>query len=457
VNAGRATTIAWSALLLVAAVLAVRALAMWLVALVSGAPVLYGEGAVAHAGAILARGGDPYAIEPAGTFVAANYPPLAFVVAALGEALGPFAALRAASIAATVAFALVLAWRARSKLRGAAIGLSWLALFPVEIWGPAAKPDPLAVSLTGFAVLIAGPSWRRAGTAGALGALAILAKPTAALPLVATAVWLLFTERRTGARVIAATAATVFAGAALVVLRSGLAGPFEHVVARNALSFSLDAVIQLALVAVLCLGAFVVLAATHADARVRAYLVGAAAVVVLGAREGATINYLLDLGAASAIALAGRAPMLRSPIPVVLAAQLAIGAVVFQPFATNASTGAWRDPARAAALADLPRLGPYLAEDSGLLLANRLDPDVDDLFLWARLVARGAMRDEVTSRVREGSFPFILSDVDLAALDRAPAFERQRWIEPLVSAVLARYELERTDRGVYRYVRPGVR
>jgi hypothetical protein len=228
-------------------------------------------------------------------------------------------------------------------------------------------------------------------------------------------------------------------------------------VARNALSFSLDAVIQLALVAVLCLGAFVVLAATHADARVRAYLVGAAAVVVLGAREGATINYLLDLGAASAIALAGRAPMLRSPIPVVLAAQLAIGAVVFQPFATNASTGAWRDPARAAALADLPRLGPYLAEDSGLLLANRLDPDVDDLFLWARLVARGAMRDEVTSRVREGSFPFILSDVDLAALDRAPAFERQRWIEPLVSAVLARYELERTDRGVYRYVRPGVR
>ncbi|HEV8534482.1 MAG TPA: hypothetical protein VGR87_02000 [Candidatus Limnocylindria bacterium] len=443
--------LAWSLLLLVAGALALRALAMWLGALLSGGPVLYGEGAVAHAGQILARGGDPYALETDGGFVAANYPPLAFAVGALGSALGPFVGLRLAGICATLAVAFAAARLAGFGVAGVALGVSWVALFPVEIWGAAVKPDPLAVALTAFAVIAAGQSRTRAGLAGVLAALAILAKPTAALPLAALAVYLAVRERPTLLRAAMTCGLTLAAALALVVARSGLEGPLEHVVRRNALGFSVEALSGLIVVGILSLGASALLAARVAEGRFRAYLIGATAVILLGGREGATINYLLDFGAASTLALAASAGTLRTYAPLAIAAQLALAVLVFHPFEPAATTGAWGDPRRSEQTANLGPLSRSLAEDSGVLVANGIEPEVDDLFLWARLVTNGSLRDQLTARVRSGEFTSVFSEVDLSALDSAPAYERQRWIPPLVSAMLETYRLDSIHRGLYRY------
>ena len=60
-------------------------LARWTEAVLFDGPLAYGEGAVVHAGQLLARGIDPYGPAAAGTFVGANYGPLAYVFVALGE------------------------------------------------------------------------------------------------------------------------------------------------------------------------------------------------------------------------------------------------------------------------------------------------------------------------------------------------------------------------------------
>ena len=100
----------------------------------------------------------------------------------------------------------------------------------------------------------------------------------------------------------------------------------------------------------------------------------------------------------------------------------------------------------------LPRGATVLSEDSGVLIANGTEPVVDDLFLWSRLVASGAIPDEVTPRVRQGAFAFIIADVPLDALDRAAEFERLRWPPALVRAVLDGYRLEVVAPSHFRYV-----
>jgi hypothetical protein len=168
----------WLFLGVVALITAGHTLIDWVTVVASGVSTGYGEGAVAHAGQIVARGGDPYAAEAAGTFVSANYPPLAYVIEALGTSLGPFTALRIANIVALCAVAALVASRARSSpLVAAALGLSFLALFPVAAWGSGARVDPLAVAFTAFAVVTASPDPRRAALAGLFAALAIAAKP----------------------------------------------------------------------------------------------------------------------------------------------------------------------------------------------------------------------------------------------------------------------------------------
>jgi hypothetical protein len=426
----------------------------WLDALAVGGPVLYGEGAVAHAGLIVARGGDPYGPEDPGTFVAANYPPLSFAVAALGAGVGPFVALRAASILATLALATLVAARARDSLTVAvALGASFLALFPVQIWGAAHKPDPLAVALTAAAVVGAGPSWRRALAAGTCGALAILAKPSAALPLAAVLAFLLWREPRTGRRVLIAGLGAALALGAVVFARFDPAGLVEHVVRRNALAYEPGRAVELAIVAVLSMGALALVAGASRDGRSVAYVAGAVAILVLGGREGATINYLLDLGVALSLAVAPLVRPDRLVAPLLIAGQLVLAVALFRPFMAGATTGAWSDPVRAALAADLARTAPHLAEDSGILVANRIDPVVDDLFLWARLVAAGAIPDEITPRARNGGFATVISAVRLEELARAPAFERQRWPEALARAILAAYRLDAPAiPGHYRYV-----
>src|SRR5438132_307775 len=176
----------WLVLTAIAALAAMHTIFDWAAIIASDAPIGYGEGAVAHAGQLLARGRDPYGLEPAGTFVSANYPPLAYAVEAIGATLGPFTALRVVNVTACVAIATVATLRARgSRLAAIAIGGSFLALYPVAVWGGSARVDPLAVALTAFSVVTASADPRRATIAGVLAALALAAQPTARRPLVA--------------------------------------------------------------------------------------------------------------------------------------------------------------------------------------------------------------------------------------------------------------------------------
>ncbi len=435
-----------------AAGLAVSTLARWWDAVTFDGPLSYGEGAVVHAGQLVARGVDPYGAPAAGTFVGANYGPLGYAVVALGASFGAFTPLRAAGVAATLGVALLIAWRARASWRAAiALGASFLALFPVVVWGPLVRADPLAVSLTAAAVLLMGERWPRAIASGALAALALAAKPTALFPIAAVLAYLWWRERRAAVRVSAALVVSAAAVLAAILARFDAAGLLTHVVRWNVLPYSAGTVVLLVLVGLATFGAFAVLGAWRSDGRMRAYLVGAVLVVVLGGREGATINYLLDLAAAACLALAATLREERALPAVALSAQLLFGLAVVGLGAFG-PTGTWGDRQRVSLAADLARTAPHLAEDSGILLANGIEPIVDDLFLWSSLVSAGLIPDEITPRVRDGAFASVIAEVPLDALDSAPGFERQRWQPALAGAVLGAYRLEIGVRGHYRYV-----
>ncbi|MDP9265755.1 MAG: hypothetical protein M3O91_06535, partial [Chloroflexota bacterium] len=488
-------------LLAVSGALAVVALWHWGAAIAGRAPVLYGEGAVAHA-SLLARAGAEYAgtasAAAAPIFTAANYPPLYLRVAGLGD---PFVAGRVASVICTLCVAGAIAWRARSGGAVAALALSaaWIATAPVALWGPAVKPDLLALALTVIAVLVLERSnggralpgraslaversrgrgafpgdallhverSRGRGIAGgvaggALLALAILAKPTAALPAVALAAWVLVLSGPMAlARVVLGALA---AGAVAVIVFPELAAPdavLLHVVSWNALPWSAASAAQLVLVAALTAGVPVAFALVFRAARgpLGAYLVAAIAIVLLGGREGATINYILDLSAAAALALASVAARQRwrAWYPAAAAVQLLIGVAVLNPFGIlpgrTPTTGAWGDPARADVIAALPA-GPALVEDSGLLIAEGREPVVDDLFLWSRLVERGSLEARpLIDPVSRATFVAVVSQADLERLEGAPAFERSRWHPVLVREVLARYRLDASSSGLYVYL-----
>src|SRR2546425_13360837 len=137
----------WLVLTAIAALAAMHTIFDWVTIIASGAPIGYGEGAVAHAGQLLARSRDPYGLEPAGTFVSANYPPLAYAVEAIGAALGPFTALRVVNVTACVAIPTVARLRARgSRFPAIAIGGSFLVLYPVAVWAGSARFGPSALS-----------------------------------------------------------------------------------------------------------------------------------------------------------------------------------------------------------------------------------------------------------------------------------------------------------------------
>jgi hypothetical protein len=127
--------------------------------------------------------------------------------------------------------------------------------------------------------------------------------------------------------------------------------------------------------------------------------------------------------------------------------ELVVAALVLDPLGIvpgrTATTGAWGDPARVAAAAGaLAGDELVLAEDSGLLIATGHRVVVDDLFLWSRLVARGTIDPAaLLTDVEAARFTAIVSEVDLAQLAVAPAYERARWDASLVRAIDARYRL----------------
>lgn len=441
----------WLVPAVVAVALALRDIADWIAVASSGLPIAYGEGAVLHAGQILARGGDPYAQGQAG-FVSANYPPLAYAVVAFGLPLGPFAALRLANIVAAIAIAALIAWRARAdRVIAVTLGASFLALYPVGLWTAQHRVDLLSVALSAGAIVSLGT--RRWGPLlfGILGALALLAKPTAALPLGAVLAYLLWRDRRAGVRALAALAVAALAGVAVVLLRSDPRGLVEHLAANNAFPYDWRNPVFLLVLAALLLGAFVVPAVTRADGIMRAYLAGAVGVVILGGHEGATVNYLLDLAAAAVLALAPLARAGARWTPALIAGQLlaTLALTVAGPFSpVSPTTGV----ERVALLSGLPTEGRYYVEDSGPLLAAGREPYVDDAYVWTRLVALGRRTDDVTPLVEARAFGAIVSDVPLDRIGTASEIERQRWPEALVDAVLRNYTLDATTPGGYRYV-----
>jgi hypothetical protein len=226
------------------------------------------------------------------------------------------------------------------------------------------------------------------------------------------------------------------------------------VISWNALPWHAESATSLVLLALVLLAVPLITIAVTRPSRtiVTAYAVGALGVALLGGREGATINYLLDLSAALALALGGRAPLLASSAryPVAAMAQAAVAIFLLNPFGVvpgrAVSTGAWGDPARIAAVAAIP--GSLLVEDSGLLVANGREPLVDDVFLWSRNRARelaGGLSfsegDALLRAVRDGQFDAVVTEVDLTSLDQVGGFERQRWHPDLVAAILERYVL----------------
>ncbi|HET9808064.1 MAG TPA: hypothetical protein VFQ66_00115 [Candidatus Limnocylindria bacterium] len=445
--------IAWWSYAVAAGALALVVLWNWIWAVTLRGPVLYGEGAVAHA-AILARDGLEYTagarygdVRP--IFTAANYPPLYFHLAGIGD--DPFVTGRVLSILATLVVAGAIAWTARSAgwLTAGALALAWLGSVPLMSWGLAVKPDLVALALIVGATLALARARPLPLVAGILVGLAVTAKPTALLPGVAL---LAYVARRDP---LGATRG--FVGGLVAAVVVGVLTYFPdkafrlHVIEWNSLPWRLELAVPLAFIALLVLAVPI---ATVAIARagggaVGAYLVGAIGVLLLGGREGATINYFLDLSAALALAAATIAPRLslHAGYPVASIAQLALGFVLLNPFPSTPSllapTGKWGGPFAVAYIRDFVP-GTVLAEDSGLLVANGREPLVDDLFLWSRIYASGQSFREgsaLIQAVRAGQFDAVVSEVDLGRIDAGPGYARQRWHPDLIAAVLDRYVL----------------
>jgi ABC-type amino acid transport substrate-binding protein len=228
-----------------------------------------------------------------------------------------------------------------------------------------------------------------------------------------------------------------------------------HVIEWNALPWRIDLAASLLFFGLVLLAVpIATIALTRPSTTiVTAYAVGALGILLLGGREGATINYLLDLSAALALAIGGRAGLLASGIrfPVAALAQSAVAVLLLNPFGVipdrAVTTGAWGDADRVAAVAQLS--GPLLVEDSGLLVANGRQPAVDDIFLWSRLRAREIDEhfvfpagDQLIAAVSAGRFDAVVTEFDLSTIDLVGGFERQRWHFDLVRAVLDRYVLQ---------------
>lgn len=454
---GRGASAAWRAYAAIAGGMAVLALLAWTNALALGGPVLYGEGAVAHA-AILSRAFTTYADAGGSTFTAANYPPLYFLLASVGD---PFVTGRMLSIASTLAVGGLVAGRARAGGRSVAValGLGWLAFAPVAIWGPAVKPDLVALALTVGAVVAL--ERRRAGLAAALLVLAVMTKPTATVPALALLLWIVWRDRAL-LRPFLFGGAIAIGIAAVALLPFGYEGVFRHVIAWNTLPWGAESAVLLAFLAIVIYAAAVggALVTRAFSGPIAAYAVAAAIVVILGGREGATINYLLDLGAAASLALASAAPRLaRAPFyPIIAVANLVLAALLLDPLGVvpgrAATTGAWGDPSRVTSAATVLAADQLvLAEDSGLLVATGHQVVVDDLFLWSRLVSSGTLDPgPLLSDVGAARFTAIVSEVDLARLGDAAAYERARWEPSLVRAIDERYRLVvRAPGGLFIY------
>src|SRR5207245_2419039 len=176
-----------------------------------------------------------------------------------------------------------LSARGAGRVAAAAIGAGWLALAPVMIWGPALKPDLVALALTALAVVLLDRRRELAPMAGFALVFAALAKPTAFLPAAALVTWLAWSDRRTLGRLGFGAAVAAIAAAVTVYLDS-VPDVWRHVVTWNALSWSFEQWLPLVLLALIILGvpaSIAVLAGGSRGAR-GAYVVGALGILIGG-------------------------------------------------------------------------------------------------------------------------------------------------------------------------------
>jgi hypothetical protein len=312
------------------------------------------------------------------------------------------------------------------------------------------KPDLLALGLTVAAVMALDRQRPAYMLAGALIALAAMTKPTALLPALAL---LMFVARRHPLDAFRAFLGGLGAAVVAAYLTHGFdKSVLLHVFTWNALPWRAELAAPLVLLALLVLVVPItaIVVTRPSTTVVTAYAAGAVGILLLGGREGATINYFLDLSAAIALALAGRAPVLArgALYPIAAVAQAAVAVLLLNPFGVvpfrPVGAGAWGDPERIGAVGRIP--GMLLVEDSGLLVASDREPIVDDIFLWSRNRER-----ELTTRtsylegerllraVREGRFDAVVSEADLDRVGETGGFEAQRWHPDLVAAVRDRY------------------
>src|SRR5206468_11590075 len=124
---------------------------------------------------------------------------------------------------------------------------------PVMIWGPALKPDLVALALTAIAVVTLDRRRELAPLAGFALVFAALAKPTALLPGAALVAWLAWSDRATLVRCGFGAAVAVVAAAVTVYLDS-VPDVCRHVVSWNALPWSVDQAVSVAIVGVFVIG-----------------------------------------------------------------------------------------------------------------------------------------------------------------------------------------------------------
>jgi len=438
-------------------------------------PLDYGEGIALDRAIALANGESLYLPMDRPPYISWNFPPLYAWICGLGARwAGPGFAfgrlVSAASILITAACVYLLARRhieedvpQASRIWGLVAALLYLGSTPVIVWGALMRVDSLAIALglSGYTAVVTGLS---PVLAGLLFGAAILCKQSVVAGLLAAGLMLTFARRwRDLALVLASCALLVGSVLAWQHLATD-GGIWEHIILCNANAWRFD---QLRWVAgpvvrdhsVLLLMA--VLGAVWPKAgRSRAprnpglyYLVSAALVSLLVGKVGSTINYLLDLTAATSIMATGFAARLDSALDHRIGG--GIGAMVapwllclhawnslaFPPIEKRVAMGA----ATAAVVRTLARApGPVIAEDPGLVpTAGKplwLQP-----FEFTQMAEAGRWNQEpLLAALRQGEFSFIVLRFDpwnSSHRDPEGTWAGGRFTDEMVAAMRDSYQI----------------
>ncbi len=435
-------------------------------------PLDYGEGPLLDQGARLLAGESIYARLGSETpFTVANYPPVVPAILALLHGVGlhgwaPARGLVIASSMACVVFVVCLATgREHSWMGGAVAGALFLSFPPVFIWSCFVRVDFIALAFALASVLVAATRPAARSTpliCAVLACLAVLSRQSYLLAApVAVIATLAAVDRRRAVTFVAALAALV-AMAALAMHIATKGGFWFHIVVSNMNPWRGRRLVHLAAAALLAAsGALVaaLYAATRIDRRdpasvgATAYFIAAAVSSMLAGKDGASLNYFLELAAASSI-LVGRAyavgqrrgDSLAALCDLCLLGQLAVCAVA-RPHVLVALDARLRERQAfeqvAARLAREP--GPILADEMMGLLTEQGKRVLLQPFELAELARQHVWDDSAVVRdIRDQRFGLIAIAGD--SLTDGPV--RERWTRPMRDAIAQRYEREDTLGGI---------